>query len=303
MSTICHTVQDRIESTRTEAQNQCRNVSRSVSSTICSWMPWPFDALCELVTTIITEVVCAIVWVVITVVSWVARIVCEVINVVVFIIEHVIGYVEWFVGRVISLPGMLLCFLGFRPGRKRYHLCPIVIADEAGVPVVPLATIAAQIARATTIFASCSIDVIAMPITVVTGRAHLAQAPSCDVSGFFSGDRTEYEQLSCCSGLLESFKCLRFPSGLIWPRHILKAIWVREIAGDAIGCTMVPESFVLVDASGLLETLAHEMGHAGDLLHSSDPTNIMAPATIRTAANLTGTQCCVLRTSRFVTFL
>jgi hypothetical protein len=303
MAQICREIQERIETTRNEAREECRNVSRTITETICSWMPWPLDELCDLVTRVITEVVCTIVWVAVTVVSWVTRIVCETINLAVFIIEHVIGLAEWLAGRILSLPELLLCLVGVKPGRKRYHLCPIVIADEAGNPVVPLATITAQIARATTIYNACSIDVIALPITVVTGRAHLAQAPGCDFLGYFSGDRTEYEHLSCCTGLVESVRCLRFPSGFIWPRHVLKAIWVREIAGNAVGCTMLPESFVLIDADASPESLAHEMGHAGDLLHSSDPTNIMAPGTIRTAANLTSAQCCAIRSSRFVTFL
>lgn len=303
MATICREIQERIETTRNEAREECQTITRTITETVCSWMPWPLDELCDVVSRVISEVVCTTVWVVVTVVSWVTRVVCEVVNIAVFVVEHLIGIVEWLAGRILSLPEMLLCFLGARLGGKRYRICPLVIADDDGNPVVPLTAIGAQIARATAIFSNCGIEVIASPITVVTGRAHLARAPGCDFAGYFGTDRPEYERLSCCSGLIESVKCLRFPSGFIWPRHILKAIWVREIAGDAVGCTMLPESFVLVDASASAESLAHEMGHAGDLLHSDDVTNLMAPGSVRTGASLTGTQCCVVRSSRFVTFL
>ncbi len=303
MAQICREIQDRIVTTRNEAHEECRNVSRTITETVCEWLPWPLDDLCDLVTRVITEVICGIVWVLVTIISWVTRIVCEVVHIVVFVVDRLISLVEWLVVRIVSLPEMLLCFIGVRPGRKRYRICPLVIADAAGVPVVPIATIESQIAAAVRIYETCNIAVIALPVVVVRGRPHLADAPSCDSRGYFGENRVEYDHLSCCRGLLDSLKCLRFPSGLLWPRQVLKAIWVRDVSGSEVGCTMLPESYVLVDAGGAIDTLAHEMGHAGDLLHSSDATNLMATGTIRTASNLSGTQCCIIRTSRFVTFL
>ena len=303
MAVICREVQERIEEVRNEAHEECRNVTRTITETLCSWLPWPLDEICDVVTTVITEVVCAIVWVVVTVVSWVTRIVCETINIIVFVIDHIIGIVEWLVGRILAIPELLLCLVGANLGRKKFRICPMVIADAAGNPVVPLASITQHITRATQIYNNCGIDVLAMPIRVITGRPHLAQAPGCDFLGYFDTNRTEYERLSCCSGLKESVRCLRFPSGFIWPRHILKAIWVTDIPGSTIGCTMLPESFILIDAGASDPTLAHEMGHACDLLHSDDVNNLMAPTDASTVANITPAQCCVVRSSRFVTFL
>jgi hypothetical protein len=303
MARVCREVQERIEERRDELHQECRNVSRTVSETICEWLPWPLDDLCDVIVRVITEVVCALVWVVVTIVSWVIRIVCEIVQVVLWVIDHVVSFIEWLVNRIVSLPEMLLCFLGVRPGRKRYRICPLVIANADGVPVVPVATIESQIAAAVRIYEACSISVIASPVTVVTGRPHLAAAPGCDFAGYFNEKRIEYEHLSCCAGLLEGLKCVRFPSGLVWPRQILKAIWVREIPGTAVGCTLLPESYILVDSAAAIDTLAHEMGHAGDLLHDGDPTNLMAPGDVRTGSSLSNTQCCVIRTSRFVTYL
>lgn len=301
MARICREIQDKITETRNEAHEECRNVSRQITETVCSWLPWPLDDICDLVTRIVTEVVCGIVWIVITIVSWVTRIVCETIFVLDWIVSHAIGIGEWLGNRILTFPEWVLCQIGVGTGRRHYRICPLVIAGEDGQPVVPLATIQRQIERAIEVYKQCNIAVSASPIVVITGRAHLAAASGCDAGGYFSGDRSEYEKLSCCSGILESLRCLRFPSGVIWPRHVLKAIWVTSLSNGKAGCYLLPESFLLVAAIGVEDTLAHEMGHAGDLLHRTDDnTNLMfTPA--RVASNLTGWQCCAVRTSRFVT--
>jgi len=296
---ICKQVQERIETLRTEAHNQCRNVSRTISETICSWLPWPLDDLCDLVTRVITEVVCAIVYVVVTVVSWVWRTVCEVIAIIDWIVTLVVGALEWLGNRILTFPEWLLCLAGVRLARKNYRICPMVIADERGNPFVPLATIQNQINAAVEIFNNCNVNVIASQIIVVTGKPDLAVGPGCDAGGFFTTHRGDYEHLSCCQGLLDSLKCLRFPSGLIWPRHVLKAIWLSDVPGKA-GCYLFPDSFVQIDNNGSVNILAHEMGHACDLLHRDDDlSNLMHPSA--TNANVTNFQCCTVRTGKFVT--
>ncbi|MDZ4747298.1 MAG: hypothetical protein SH808_02350 [Saprospiraceae bacterium] len=302
MARICREIQERIEETRNEAREECRNVSSTISETICSWLPWPLDAICDVVTTVITEVVCATIWVVITIVSWVTRIVCEFVFVIIWVVTHVISILEWLGNRIITFPEWLICLAGLNTGRKRFRICPIVIADATGTPVVPIATIQRQIQTAIAIYTTCNVSVIASPITTVTGREYLANASGCDAGGYFGGDRSEYETLSCCQGIVDSIKCLRFPSGLIWPRHILKAIWVDTLASGDRGCYMLPESFILIASSGAIDTLAHEMGHACDLLHRDEIDNLMTTPT-RTGSNLTDFQCCTIRTSRFVTIL
>ena len=302
MAERCRQIQERIEETRTEAREECRNVSRTISETVCSWLPWPLDDICDVVARVITEVVCGIVYVVITVVSWVTRIVCEVVFVAVWIVSHVLGFIEWLGNRILTFPEWLGCLVGFRLGSKRYRICPLVIADDEGNPVVPIATIQSQIETAIRVWAQCGIEVIALPITTVTERSYLANASGCNAGGYFGGDRVEFESLSCCQGFIEGLRCLRFPSGLIWPRQILKAIWVDTISSGERGCYLLPESFILVASSAAQDTLAHEMGHAGDLLHRDEADNLMTTPT-RTGSNLTSFQCCTVRTSRFVTLL
>ncbi|MDL1865559.1 hypothetical protein FBQ90_10330 [Betaproteobacteria bacterium PRO5] len=300
MARVCRKIQERIEKRRKEAREDCRNVTRTISETICSWLPWPFDDICDLVTRVITEVVCTIVYVVITVVSWITRIVCEIVHIAIWIVTHIVGFLEWLGNRILTLPELLLCVIGVRPIPKNYRICPLVIADEKGTSVVPVAEIEAEIQTAIRVWAQCGIRVIASPVVVVNGKSHLATASGCNASGYFGGDRAEFETLTCCNGILESLRCLRFPSGLIWPRHVLKAIWVRSISSGERGCYLLPESFILIASTRAPDTLAHEMGHAGDLLHRDEADNLMTTPT-RTASNLTGWQCCVVRTSRFVT--
>lgn len=302
MAQLCKQVQERIEETRTEVREECRNVSRTISETICSWMPWPLDDLCDLVTRVITEVICEFVTVVITVISWITRIVCETVFVIAWIVQHLIGILEWIGNRIITLPEWLACLAGIRFGTKKFRICPIVIAGEDGAPVVPLPTIRSQIETAKRVWAQCGIEVIASSIVTVSGRPYLANASGCDAGGYFDSNRVELEALSCCQGLRDSLRCLRFPSGLIWPRQILKAVWVSSLADGKRGCYLLPESFILIAASGAQDTLAHEMGHAGDLLHRDDADNLMTTPT-RTGSNLTTWQCCVVRSSRFVTLL
>lgn len=302
MAEYCRRIQERIEETREEARAECRNVSRTISETICSWLPWPLDDLCDLVTRVITEVICTTIYVLITIVSWITRVVCETVFVVVWVVQHAIGILEWLGNRIITLPEWLGCLVGFRLGTKKYRICPMVVADEKGEPVVPLATIQSQIDTAVRVYAQCGIELIARPITTITGRSYLANTSGCDAAGYFGGDRVEFDAMSCCTGLLESLSCLRFPSGLLWPRQILKAIWVDTISSGERGCYMLPESFILIASSGAQDTLAHEMGHAGDLLHSTTSNNLMTTPT-RTGSNLTSFQCCTVRTSRFVTLL
>lgn len=296
---ICKQVQERIESTRTELQNQCRNVTRTITETICTWLPWPLDDLCDLVTRVITEVVCSLVYVVVTIVSWVWRTVCEIIGVLDWIIDLVVGALEWLGNRIITFPEWLLCLAGVGLPRKNFRICPMVIADEKGNPLVPLETIQSHIRAARAVFNKCNVNVIASPVILVTGKSHLAVGPECGAGGFFSQHKLEYERLSCCDGLFDSVKCLRFPSGLIWPREVLKAIWLADVPGKA-GCYIFPDSFVQIDNGGSVNILAHELGHACDLTHRDNTNNLMHSSA--TNSDLTDFQCCTIRTGRFVTY-
>ena len=57
---------------------------------------------------------------------------------------------------------------------------------------------------------------------------------------------------------------------------VLNVIFIRNIVeGDDIGCHIPGTNYVIVDQSAGGLTLAHELGHAGDLWHVSGATNLM----------------------------
>ncbi len=301
MPQICKTIQEKIEETRQEARQECKNVSRTITETICSWMPWPLDDLCNAISRVITEVICTTIWVLITVISWITKVVCEVISIIDWIISHTIGFLEWLVNRILTFPEWLGCLIGIKGYNKNFRICPMVLTTNEGKPIVPIATIQRQIDTAIKIYKEeCNINVLASPIVIKPETSHLLQVSACDAGAYFHGDRMELNQLACCNGgFLDSIKCLRFPSGLVWPMKTLRAIWVDTIDGGKRGCFMPMESYILIASSGAVDTLAHEMGHAGDLAHTDDTGNLMNTPS-RTDSNLSSLQCCTVRTSKFV---
>lgn len=82
-------------------------------------------------------------------------------------------------------------------------------------------------------------------------------------------------------------------------------IFIQDIVeGNDIGCHIPGTDYVIIDRRGTERdgpaTLAHEIGHAGDLWHIDDTTNLMNPTVGGTALRLW--QVCIFRRSRFVTY-
>src|SRR6478736_980646 len=164
MARVCRKVQERIEEKRQEAREVCQTVSRTISETVCSWLPWPLDDICDLVTRVVTELVCGLVYVLVTIVSWITRIVCEFVAAIVWVAVHLVGIAEWLGNRILTAPEFFLCLIGARPLGKKYRICPMVIADDKGVPVVPVAEIESEIETAKGIYKQCGIEVIASSV-------------------------------------------------------------------------------------------------------------------------------------------
>jgi hypothetical protein len=78
-------------------------------------------------------------------------------------------------------------------------------------------------------------------------------------------------------------------------------IFIRDIvAGGDVGCHIPGTDYVIIDRSAGGLTLAHEIGHAGDLWHVSDETNLMNHFTA--GDDIQGWQRCIFRRSRFVVY-
>lgn len=225
-------------------------------------------------------------WVVTIVLKWVVYLVCWIITTLIDLLRAVVDFLAWLAGRILALPELTLCLTGKRLGTKHLRIDVFVIADEKDNPIVPISTIEAHIAKAKEIYrVECQLTVHATKPMVVTDATDLLTSHDCSAAGWFSPKK----------GVYDSFSIL----------GRLAAIYVRNVPGGSAGCHIPGTDYVLVDKEARDDTLAHEIGHACNLLRHRDgtPSNLMASGSVRTGTNLTRWQACVVRTSSRVTWL
>ncbi|MEO7660394.1 MAG: hypothetical protein ABIV48_12345 [Pyrinomonadaceae bacterium] len=246
---------------------------KEVVERVCSWLPWPLNKLCNWVTKLI-EVV-ETVW------DWVCREVIErIIDWIEIIVEYVIyilKWVCWVIDWIVRGPALLLCLLGIEP-RRFMGVCVKILADDAGNPGIPLATVQAMMRDAAAILRRCNISMVVCSIEIIRKPEYL-DSTTCDFSGMFKRFFTWFSanECSCCSNVTVYF--------------------VRNIV-DASGCAYPGTNWVTVAADGSGCTVVQEIGHLADLwAHSDTPGNVMANPC---GDSITDFQCCMIRTSRFV---
>ena len=92
--------------------------------------------------------------------------------------------------------------------------------------------------------------------------------------------------------------------------NVVTVYMVNEIQNSTpgsvtFGCSYPGSDWIIVaDTSGtsMGSTIVHEVGHLSDLWqHTSDPNNVMTNVGGGTEDQLTAGQCCLIRSSRFVT--
>lgn len=255
-------------------------VVKEVTEKVCSWLPWPLSTICNWVTKLV-EVV-ETVW------NWVCHDVIETIFEWVEILVEYIVYVHkwicWVVDWGIRLPGLLLCLLGIEP-RKFLGVCVKILADNAGNAAVPLAEVQARMRDAAAIFRRCNIKLVVCSFEVVI-KPEFLTSTTCEFSGMFRRFFTWFSAhtCGCCS--------------------TVTVYVVRDIA-SASGCAYPGTDWVTVDADRDSDgtVVVQEIGHLCDLWsHSSDPNNVMTDQGGGTHDQITHTQCCMIRTSRFAKF-
>jgi hypothetical protein len=312
---ICRTIVEQIEEWEQRWEEQCETVQRKV----CKWLPWPLNKLCEWV----TETVCQLVEVLVRIVKTVVRTVCEIVvgfikitilipmtiivsvlRVVCFIVDVIINWVKIIVAAIVGIPEFLTCLLGLRL-RKHLHACVTVLAGRDGQPVVDAAQVDAVLQEAARI-----LSVRFNTRLHIHGRK-LVRVPdnrldvnACDASQLFSAEALDLTGEAERSGTFgELFGCgddlLDLAGELI--HDVLNIIFIRNIVeGDDIGCHIPGTNYVIVDRTAGGLTLAHEIGHAGDLWHVSDTNNLMNHVTIGDQVH--DWQVCIFRRSRFVVY-
>lgn len=243
----------------------------------CGWLG-PFSFLCKWF--------CKLIEVVKTVWEWICTEVIEtIINWVEIFIEYVIyilKWICWIIDWITRLPGLILCKLGIRP-RKYLGVCVKILADEAGTPAISLKNVNEMMMDAAAILRKCNISLVVCNTEVIIKPEYL-DSTTCKFSGMFRRFFTWFSTNSCssCSNVTVYF--------------------VTDIQ-NASGCAYPGTNWVTVDAGGDGTVVVQEIGHLADLWsHTSDPNNVMTDQSGGTHDQITESQCCMIRTSRFVNF-
>lgn len=312
---ICHEVTEQIEEWQTRFEQQCHQVSHQV----CEWLPWPLDDLCDWVTETVCDLVEVLVKVVVTVIKTVCEtvvslvrifilvpmtIVVSVMRLVCFVIDFIINWVKIIVSVIVGLPEFLLCLLGLRV-RKHLHVCVTVLAGKDGKPVVDLAQVTTVMDDAAAIISK------RMNVTVREHGRRVLRVPdrnldvtACSADQLFSGEAADLSEEAVGGTFADLLGCsddvLDIAGEVIL--DVLNVIFIRDILeGGDIGCHLPGTNYVIVDQSAGGLTLAHEMGHAGDLWHVSGASNLMNHFTA--GDEVEAWQQCIFRRSRFVVYV
>lgn len=213
---------------------------------------------------------------------------------------QVTGVLKEALNRVAGLPDMALSLAGSRR-RKRLRLRVCILRDEGGTPVATPADVEPALAEARRVLALYGIELVPADEPLVRTLEERPPPEALDSP--------------CADG---SWQADFGPGGAFFRRHAARnaagtltgsgapvtAFVVRDVLGRA-GCSLGPlVDYVTVDMGALrgrtLRVLAHELGHACGLPHSSDDDNLMLPR--RMGERLAAWQVAVVRGSRRVTY-
>jgi hypothetical protein len=312
---VCRTITEQIEQWEKRFEQRCEEVRRQV----CRWLPWPLDKLCDWV----TETVCNLVEVLVKVVTTIVKTVCEVITSIIriivriittifvvvlrfvcFWIDFIINWIKIIIAIVVGLPEFLLCLLGLRI-RKHLHVCVTVLADREGQPVMPDVQVSAVMREATRIISDhMNVRVHEHGRRIIRVDDRNLDVVACSAKQLFSADAVDLSAESQRSGrfsdLLGCGDNVLDQAGELL-HDVLNVIFIRNIIeGDDIGCHIPGTDYVIIDQSANGLTLAHEIGHAGDLWHVSEEQNLMNHFTA--GEEVHSWQACIFRRSRFVVY-
>ncbi len=312
---VCRQITEQVEQWERRFEQRCQEVRRQV----CSWLPWPLDDLCNWV----TEIVCNLVEVLVRIIVTVVRTVCDVVTSIIriflliplmivvvilravcFVVGFIINWIKIIGGIFLGLPEFLSCLIGLRI-RKHLHICVTVLADPNGRPVVDDARVSEVVREATRIISErMNVRTHEHGRKIVQVSENNLDVTGCNAGQLFSSQAVDLTAEGQRSGtFLDLFGCgqsvLDQAQELI--HDVLNVIFIRNIVeGDDIGCHIPGTDYVIIDTTANGLTLAHEIGHAGDLWHVSETDNLMNHFTAGDSVH--AWQSCIFRRSRFVVY-
>jgi hypothetical protein len=200
--------------------------------------------------------------------------------------------------RVVGIPELAGSLAGSRRP-KMLRIRVVILRDEQGRPVAGAEDVEPSLAEARRVLReSLAIDLVPAAEPVVRTLETPAPAAALDSPGAEGSYRADFG-----------------PGGAFFRRHHelggitgsgtpITVFVVRDVVGKA-GCSLGPlVDHVTVDMSALtgrrLRVLAHELGHACGLPHSSAAENLMLPKGM--GDRLQAWQIAVFRSSRHVTY-
>lgn len=259
-----------------EAVSTTITTLKTVVERVCEWLPWPLSTLCNLVVRVIEVVETVWEWVCEEVIERVIRWVEVFFEYVFYVLQWVCWLLDWPLRAI----GLALCALGVRP-RRFMRVCVKVLTAADGTAALSTEEVNRRMQDAASIFATCNISMIVTRVELVQ-REEFLRGTSCEFGGMF----TPFFQWFSANA----------------DRGCVTVYFVDDIQG-ASGCAYPGTNWVTVDDDGDGTVVVQEIGHLADLwAHSSDPDNVMTdePAADGTHDQLTRWQCCMIRTSRFV---
>ena len=171
------------------------------------------------------------------------------------------------------------------------------IKKTGAVTIQPAATAAElsiMLNQAATVFRQCNINIIVDSIDII-GHPEFLRTTTCGFANTFSSFWVTFSREACSSKKL-------FP---------VITVYVVEKMTNAGGCAFPGTDWIITNnpansgasAINAGNTIVQEIGHLCDLFaHSSDPNNVMTDQPGGTSDQLDEHQCCIIRSSKFVTF-
>jgi len=283
------------------------NIVRNVVEFIIAIVEWVVETVCNLVTTVIRTVVevcdevcgwlgifsficdwvCRLVEVFEEVVEWVCEeILLGIIRIVRIIIEYVFYILTWVCWVIDWIPrsfDYLSCRLGLM-NERHIHLCLKILTRNRDTMTWTLDEINTLVAATQARFDQCNIRVCVLDTEIVETEDH-RDGISCGFGLLFTGHHHWYRRQECRT-----------------TTFIPVTVFFVEDISTGKGCSIPGTNYVLADREASHATIAHEIGHLADLWgHDDDPNNVMFAPTTNDSREFTEHQCCMIRSSKYVT--